>query len=167
MQTRHAIRRAFCGTTLALALAMPGIITAEESATTAAPQPPAPLGHNVRLEFIVRAGDKDGESVAIVTAHPWFKSSGALSGKNDELKFSVNGGVSLTDSGDVLLMYELKIEAANKEGEGVFKANASVQLHSGQTLPVARMGDKMLLIRATLLEDKPTDEKPADPAPAQ
>lgn len=166
MQTRHAIRRALCGTTLVLALTMPGMITAEEAPASTAPHPPASLGHNVRLEFIVRAADKDGESVSIVTAHPWFKSSGSLSGKNDELEFSVNGGVSFTDTGDVFLMYELKIEASNKEGEGVFKANASVQLHSGQTLPVARMGEKMLLIRATILEDKPSDVKPAASAPA-
>lgn len=167
MHTRHAMRHTLCGTALALSLAMTGMAAGEEAPAAAAIPSPPPLGRNVRLEFMVRPAEKDGQSVSILTAHPWFKTSGSLSGKSEDLKFAVSGGIGFTDAGDVLLMYDLKIEAGNKHGGGVFKANASVQLHSGQTLPVARMGDKTLLIRATILDDKPADAKPAAPAPAE
>jgi len=108
------------------------------------------LKKNVRLDFKRVPLEEEDQGTFIITASPAFNTLTRFRGDFGEAEFEVSGKLKLLDDGRILLAYEAYTSFDGHEEEGAeFHVASTVILQSNKELQVARMGDKILVIRAS------------------
>ena len=116
------------------------------------------LDRNVRLDFQSVPLEEGDEGMYIVTASPEYETSVRVEGPDGRIAFKVGGQVRLLDDGGIFLRYETHAHLAGKGQEVEGHVRSSVILKGGQELPVSRVGDKTLMIRASYVDSKTVAE---------
>ena len=138
---------------------------AQDAPPPAAPaKPPVPeaplLGRNVKLDFrLLPLGDND-HGTYVVIASPAFGTSVRYKRPESTIELQTSGNARIMDDGRVFLTYQMHLVFEGDAAEATYGVSSSVLLKPGQEQEVANVGEKTLVIRATLLDAPP----PAEPA---
>jgi|ETNmetMinimDraft_26_1059896.scaffolds.fasta_scaffold36129_3 hypothetical protein len=111
-----------------------------------------PLDRNVRLEFKVVPLENEDREVFLVAASPGFHHRTEYEGEGVRVEFEVSGRIEIRENGHIFLIFEsaLAYEGANESA--VFHVESSIVMEPGDTVEVASMGDKNLVIYANYAE---------------
>lgn len=131
-------------------------------------QPPAPppapqapfLQRNVKLDFKLLPLGENDHGTYVVTASPAFATNVRYKRPESTIELQTSGNIQLLDDGRVFVTYQMHLVFEGDAAEATYGVSSSVVLKSGQEQEVANIGEKTLVIRATLLDAPP----PAGPA---
>ena len=104
---------------------------------------------NVRIGFGMV--DDDGESEGqtfIVTAIPKCRLSAKFKNEGETAMTAFSGAVDILENGEILVMLEAELLFAGGEGDEEFCVATAIRLRSGQEQEVAKVGERMLIVRA-------------------
>lgn len=116
------------------------------------------LERNIRLDFKMVPLEEDDRGVFLVTASSWYQTSTRFEGEGLQIEFEVSGHVRVVDGGRFFVTYEGHVEFSGEEQEAVFHVDSSALLRPGQELEVASMGEKTLVVCASYVEVKQSEE---------
>ena len=125
---------------------------AQKDAPKAGKAKPVMLDRNIRLDFQMVPADADNQSLFVVTALSRFKVNVAFKGPDGEMELGASGEIVLRDDGRIFVVHETTVTFEGDQSHGHFRVSSGVILRPGEDLEVSRMGEKMLIIRATYVD---------------
>lgn len=127
---------------------------AQSDAPKAGAEKPAMLDKNVRLDFEMVPADAADQSMFVVTALSRFKVSVEFKGPAGGMEFEARGDIVLRDDGRIAVVCETTVTFEGDQSRGHCHVSCGVILRSGEHLEVSRMGDKVLVIRASYVDQE-------------
>ncbi len=116
------------------------------------------LARNIRLDFKMVPLEADDKGVFLVTASSWYQTSVRFEREGTEIEFGVSGHVRIVEDDRLFITYEGHVEFSGQEEKAEFHVDSSALLQPGEECQVASMGDKTLVIRASYVDVKQTEE---------
>ncbi len=120
------------------------------------PVPEAPfLPRNVKLDFKLLPLGENDHGTYVVTASPAFGTSVRYKRPESTIELQTSGNVQILDDGRVFMTYQMHLVYEGDGAEAAYGVSSSVALKPGQEQEVANIGEKTLVIRATLIDAPP------------
>ena len=110
-----------------------------------------PLGQNVKMIFSLEPAEDDDESLCVVTAVSLFEAYMFYDGMDGEWYFGAEGEVSLID-GKILVEHETNLSYSGEDDSSDLRAKSGALLEDGQSIEVAKFGDRSLVISASIIK---------------
>ena len=113
---------------------------------------PVMLDRNVRLDFEMVPADAENQSLFVVTALSRFKVGVEFKGPEGAMEIGASGEIVLRDDGRIFVSHQTVVTFEGEQSRGHFQVSSGVIVRPGEHLEVSRMGEKVLVIRATYVD---------------
>lgn len=112
---------------------------------------------NIRLDFNMSPAEENAKPLFVIAASPGFETEINIEGEGGERGFRVEGTIEPLDEGKIYIRFEVEAHLGQDGGDhgdtaAEFFAGTGVVLTLGKEMSVATLGDKTLLIKATVAE---------------